>query len=189
VDALGTETDGRPAGTPDSDAARTVTALYEAHAVALIRLAVIMLGDRAAAEDVVQDAFTGLYRHWQRLADPAAALTYLRSSVLNGCRFALRQQARRDRRDRAAAAAGQRAAESAETLVLLSEEHKEVIAAIRRLPSRQREALVLRFYFGLSEEETARAMKVSRGTVKSAMSRARAALGKMLREEARDERG
>ena len=56
-------------------------------------------------------------------------------------------------------------------------------AALRRLPDRQREALVLRFYLGVSEEETARAMGISRGTVKSSTSRALAALGRMLKEE------
>ena len=65
-----------------------MTALYAAHAVGLIRLGFIMLGDRGAAEDVVQDAFLGLYRNWDRLNDPANALTYVRSSVLNGCRAA-----------------------------------------------------------------------------------------------------
>ncbi len=54
-----------------ADAAQAVTALYETHAVGLIRLAVVMLGDRAAAEDVVQEAFCGLYRRWDQLADPA----------------------------------------------------------------------------------------------------------------------
>ncbi len=107
----------------------------------------------------------------------------MRASVLNGCRAALRQQTRRDRRDRAAAHGAQPALESAEALVLLGEEHREVLLAVRRLPDRQREALVLRFYFGLSEEETARAMGISRGTVKSSLSRALAALGRMLGEE------
>jgi RNA polymerase sigma-70 factor (sigma-E family) len=160
-----------------------VTALYEAHAFGLIRLAVIMLGDRSAAEDVVQDAFFGLYRNWSRLSDPAKALAYVRSSVLNGCRAAVRKQSRRERRDRAAASHERSAFESAEALVLLSEEHQKVLGAVRRLPERQREALVLRFYFSLSEEETARAMRISRGTVKSSLSRALAALGRMLAEE------
>ncbi len=53
-----------------------------------------MLGDQAAAEDVVQDAFLGLYRRWGSLADPAAAQSYLRTTVLNGCRSALRRRAR-----------------------------------------------------------------------------------------------
>src|ERR1700690_2416316 len=80
-------------------AASAVTALYQQQAVGLIRLAMIMLGDRAAAEDVVQDAFFGLYRNWFRLGDPANALVYTRSSVLNGCRNALRTRTRRDQRD------------------------------------------------------------------------------------------
>ena len=66
---------GSGAGPPDdearADAAQAVTALYESHAIGLIRLAVVMLGDRAAAEDVVQEAFCGLYRRWGQLADPA----------------------------------------------------------------------------------------------------------------------
>jgi RNA polymerase sigma-70 factor (sigma-E family) len=159
-----------------------VTALYAEHAVGLIRLGFIMLGDRGAAEDVVQDAFFGLYRNWDRLDDPAKALTYVRSSVLNGCRAALRVQARRDRRDRAAAGDGA-ASDPVEAAVLLSEEHREVIAAVRKLASRQREALMLRYYLDLSPDETAQVMGISTGTVKSALSRAIAAVGRMLKEE------
>jgi RNA polymerase sigma-70 factor (sigma-E family) len=159
-----------------------VTALYAEHAVGLIRLGFIMLGDRGAAEDVVQDAFFGLYRNWDRLDDPAKALTYVRSSVLNGCRAALRAQARRDRRDRAVAGDGA-AADPVEAAVLLSEEHREVIAAVRKLASRQREALMLRYYLDLSPDETAQVMGISTGTVKSALSRAIAAVGRMLKEE------
>lgn len=163
-----------------------MTELYQAHAVGLIKFGVIMLGDRTAAEDVVQDAFFGLYRNWGRLSDPVKALAYVRASVLNGCRAALRQRIRRDRLDKAAAAdavAAAESAESAESAVLVAEEHREVLAAVRRLPDRQREALVLRFYLGVSEEETARAMGTSRGTVKSSTSRALMALGRMLKEE------
>jgi len=162
------------------DANAGVTALYQAHAVGLIRLAIVMLGDRGAAEDVVQDAFLGLYRHWDRLADHANALTYVRSAVLNRCRNALRKRGHRDRHDRHDA--GPFASESAEAIALIGEEHQQVLVGIRALPDRQREALVLRFYLDLSEEETARAMGVSRGTVKSATSRAVAALGRKLKE-------
>jgi DNA-directed RNA polymerase specialized sigma24 family protein len=81
-----------PAGPAHASAEDGVTALYHAHALGLIRLAHIMLGDRTAAEDVVQDAFCGLYRNWTRLADQAKALPYVRSSVLNGCRSALRRR-------------------------------------------------------------------------------------------------
>ena len=186
VDSVDTDTDRGAHSQSTADAKAGVTALYETHAFGLIRLAIIMLGDRQAAEDVVQDAFFGLYRNWGGLSDPAKALAYVRASVLNGCRAALRQRMRRDRRDRAAASDASNARpafESAEALVLLGEEHREVLLAVRRLPDRQREALVLRFYFSLSEEETASAMGISRGTVKSSLSRALAALGRMLTEE------
>jgi RNA polymerase sigma-70 factor (sigma-E family) len=138
-----------------------------------------MLGDRPAAEDVVQEAFCGLYRRWHTLSDPGKALSYVRSSVINGCRTVLR------RRTRAAAGlTGDPPAESAETTVLVSEAHQEVLAAIRRLPDRQREALVLRFYLDLDEAEIATSMGISRGTVKSTTSRGLAALGRILGEEA-----
>ena len=72
---------------------------------------------------------------------------------------------------------------SAEAAVLAGEERRETVAALRRLPSRQREALVLRYFADLPEQETALAMGVSLGTVKSTTSRALAALGRMLQEE------
>ena len=184
MDTLDTGTYARgrpPSGTPGADAASAVTALYEQHAVSMIRIALIMLGDRAAAEDVVQDAFFGLYRRWGGLEDPDSALTYVRSAVLNACRDALRQRTRRERRDRAAAIAWQ-AHPSAEAVALISEDHRRILAGVRLLPDRQREALVCRFFLGLSEDETARAMGITKGTVKSATSRAVSALRRMLEE-------
>lgn len=159
------------------DAAREVTALYQVHALGLVRLAVIMLGDQTAAEDVVQDAFLGLYRRWGGLSDTSRALAYLRSSVLNGCRTVLRGKSRYHR-----IVFAEPAFESAEARALAGEEHREVVAAIRKLPDRQREALVLRFYLDMDEVEVAEAMRISRGSVKSATSRALAALGRILRE-------
>jgi len=166
------------------DATAGVTALYQAHAVGLIRLAIVMLGERTAAEDVVQDAFFGLYRHWDRLTDTANALSYARSAVLNGCRNVLRVRSRPARLEAAAMVGEPVVGESAEAVTLVGEEHQEVLTAIRALPDRQREALVLRYYLDLSEEETARAMGISRGTVKSTTSRAVAALARLLKEDA-----
>lgn len=163
---------------PPPDALDGVTALYREHALGLIRLAVIMLGDRQAAEDVVQDAFTGLYRRWYALSDTGKALGYVRSSVLNGARTALRKRARQP------VVPGDPAAASAEAEALLSEEHREVLKAIRALPDRQREALVLRFYLDLAEGDIAKSMGVSRGTVKSTTSRALAALRRSLGDQA-----
>jgi RNA polymerase sigma-70 factor (sigma-E family) len=163
------------------DAARlAVSALYRVHAVGMIRLAVVMLGDRPAAEDVVQEAFAGLYRRWAQLSDTTKAVTYLRSSILNGCRDQLRARIRDEHRVARSVMSGDTA--SAEYAALIGEEHREVLAALRALPDRQREALVLRFYLELSEPQIAEAMGVSQGTVKSTTSRALAALGRQLRE-------
>jgi RNA polymerase sigma factor (sigma-70 family) len=79
--------------------------------------------------------------------------------------------------------AGEPPGESAESAALIGEEHRQVLEAVRRLPSRQREVLVLRFYLDLNEEEIARSMRISRGTVKSTTSRALAALGRILGEQ------
>ena len=168
----------RDGGLAGAGAAAAVTALYEAHALGLIRLAVVMLGDRPAAEDVVQEAFYGLYRRWHALADTTNALAYVRSSVINGCRSALRRRVRQF-----TGIAADQPEESAESAALLGEEHRQVLLALRRLPSRQREALVLRYYLDLDEGEIASSMRISRGTVKSTTSRALAALGRILEDQ------
>jgi RNA polymerase sigma-70 factor (sigma-E family) len=173
-------------------AAAAVTTLYAEHALGLVRLAVVLTGDRGAAEDIVQDAFLGLYRRWDHLADTAAPLAYLRVSVVNGCRSTLRRRSRlwlgatADVAEAAAEAGSDGGAaalaESPEARALLGDEQRIVAAALRKLPRRQREAVVLRYYLDLSQEETARAMGVSQGTVKSATHRALAAVGRILRE-------
>ena len=160
------------------EARRQVSALYQAHALALVKLAVLMTGDQSTAEDVVQDAFLGLYRRWQALHDADKALGYLRSSVLNGCRSVHRVRFRRQ----AVLLDPPGEADSAEAEALLGEAHREVIVALRRLPPRQREAVVLRYYLDMTEEQAAQAMGVSRGTVKSATHRGLAALARMLKE-------
>ena len=77
-------------------ARQRVTALYQEHALGLVRLAVLMVGDQPTAEDVVQDAFLALYRRWPTLKDPDRALAYARASVLNGCRMVHRANSRHD---------------------------------------------------------------------------------------------
>lgn len=162
---------------PHADAEAAVTALYQAHAVGLVRLAVVMLGDRPAAEDVVQDAFCGLYRRFGSLGQPDRALQYVRSSVLNGCRNELRTRQRNARLRLLAPAA---TVPSAEYDTLISEEHRLVLSALRRLPDRQREVLALRYFLDLPELEIARSMGISTGTVKSTKSRALSALARLL---------
>ena len=169
-----TPTDAFPA---IADPGQHVSALYQAHALSLVKLAVLMIGDQPTAEDVVQDAFLGLYRRWSALHDVDNAIGYLRSSVLNGCRSIHRLKYRRQ----AVRLDPPEDAESAEAEALLGEAHREVIEALRRLPARQREAVVLRYYLEMTEDEAANAMGVTRGTVKSSTSRGLAALSRILK--------
>jgi RNA polymerase sigma-70 factor (sigma-E family) len=162
--------DTRVATGPEWDPA--LVDLYRSQRLGLLRLAVLLVDDRTLAEDVVQDAFLGLQRRWHAV-DPAAAAGYLRTSVVNGARSQLRRRgvARRHLR-----VAEPDEAPPADLSVLLTEEHREVVEAMRKLPRRQREVLVLRYWSELSEAEIAAALGVARGTVKSSASRALAAL-------------
>jgi RNA polymerase sigma-70 factor (sigma-E family) len=177
------DTRGATDGTRDATA--IVAALYAEHALGLTRLAQVMLGDRAAAEDVVHDAFCGLCRRWGHLADPRKAPAYLRSSVLNGCRSALRRQARGGRAWTAGDESLDGAAPGADAdgPLLASEDRRAVLAALRRLPDRQREVLVLRYYLELSDAEIARTLGIGASTVRSTAHRGLAALERTLTGE------
>jgi RNA polymerase sigma-70 factor (sigma-E family) len=164
-----------PVATQDQ-APRTLEDLYREHRMRFVRLAVLLVDDPATAEDVVQEAFTGLHRHWGRLRDEHAALGYLRTAVVNGSRSVLRR--RRTAREYTPPHTAD--ARSAESLAMLSTEHQAVVAALGKLPRRQREVLVLRYYGGLSEAEIAEATGISKGTVKSTASRGLEAIGKLV---------
>jgi RNA polymerase sigma-70 factor (sigma-E family) len=160
------------------EARQRVSALYQTHALALKKLAFLMTGDQPTAEDIVQDAFLGLCRRWPSLHETGNALGYLRASVLNGCRSVHRVRFRRQ----GIALDAPPDSLSAEDIAVLGEANREVLAGIRRLPARQREAVVLRYYLDMTEDQAAQAMGISRGTVKSATSRGLAALARMLEE-------
>jgi len=164
------------AGGPGESAPLTLEDLYRQHRMRLVRLAIFLVDEPATAEDVVQEAFTGLYRHWSRLRDEAAALGYLRAAVVNGARSVLRRR----RTARAYVPPHSVNARSAESLAMLTAEHQAVVAALGQLPPRQREILVLRYYGSMSEAEIADATGVSRGTVKSTASRALDALERIM---------
>ncbi len=165
------------AGSGGDERAKAVTALFAENALGLIRLAHIMLGNAAVAEDIVQDAFCGLYRRWPQLSDQSRALGYVRSSVLNGCRSAMRLRPTVELVE-----GHQPPAASAETALLAAEEGREVLRALRRLPDRQREVLTLRYYLDLPDDQIAAAMGIGPGTVRSAAHRALTALRKALKE-------
>ncbi|MFD7841268.1 RNA polymerase sigma factor [Streptomyces sp. NPDC059761] len=166
------------AGGPRVDAPQpTVTELYHAHRLRMVRLAVLLVDDLATAEDVVQDAFTALYRrHGEQISEVDNALGYLRTAVVNTSRSVLR------RRRTARAWTPPAAADipSAEDHVVLDEAHREVLAALGRLTPRRRQVLVLRYWAELSEAEIATTLGISRGAVKSNASRALDALERIL---------
>jgi RNA polymerase sigma-70 factor (sigma-E family) len=165
-----------PESEAPADGPRTLEDLYREHRMRFVRLAILLVDDPATAEDVVQEAFTGLHRHWSRLRDENAALGYLRTAVVNGSRSVLRR--RRTAREYTPPHTAD--ARSAESLAMLSAEHQAVVSALGQLPRRQREVLVLRYYGGLSEAEIAEATGISRGTVKSTASRGLDAISKIV---------
>lgn len=166
-----------PPPAPPAPAPLTLADLYRDHRMRLVRLAILLVDDPATAEDVVQEAFAGLHRHWGGLRDEAAAVGYLRTAVVNGSRSVLRRR----RTAREYVPPHQVNARSAESLAMLSAEHQAVVDALSTLPPRQREVLVLRYYGGLSEAEIAEATGITRGTVKSTASRALDAVSHVLR--------
>lgn len=159
-----------PAWTADE----AVTELFSSQYRPLVRLASLLLHDAGLAEEIVQDAFVALHERWSGLRDPDAGAAYLRRSVVNRSRSALRHRGVMDRFLRRQTAPV--SAPSAESGAVNAETYAEILAAVRELPARQREALVLRYYLDLSEAQAAEVMGVSAGAVKSHTARALAAL-------------
>ena len=139
--------------------------LFRRHYAALLRLGVVMLGNREAAEDAVQDAFVALHRHWRSLRDPEAAEAYLRSAVLNGCRSWVRRQATQ-RAPRPLMLVREHQ-ESAEDTTVGRDEVESLVAVMRTLARRQREVLACRYVLELSVAETAQLLQISEGSVKT----------------------
>ena len=125
-----------------ASAASAIDDLYREHALGLIRFALVLVGDRTTAEDVVQEAFLGLQQAWCRLADHSNLAAYLRTAVLNGCRSVHRSR----RRARLLRASYDPPVWSAEAAAMDGEDRREVLAAVARLPRRQREVLALKYY-------------------------------------------
>jgi RNA polymerase sigma-70 factor (sigma-E family) len=166
---------GTPAAEAGHSADRAVVELYRAHYRSLVRLAAMLVRDTVTAEEIVQDSFVALHGGWPRLRDYEKALSYLRQAVVNRSRSVLRQPETADNPapDLPSAEHG--------ALTLL--DRPAVAAALRALPERQREALVLRYYADLSEEQIAAAMGLSQGAVKSHTVRAMASLRAVLEME------
>jgi RNA polymerase sigma-70 factor (sigma-E family) len=172
---------GTPAAGADWDAAQAVTTLYRTHYRSLVRLAVLLVRDVAAAEEIVQDSFIAMHAAWRRLRDDEKALSYLRQSVVNRSRSVLRHRTEVDKN----APKPPPEMPSAEQGAISLLERSAVIAALRTLPPKQREALVLKYYADLSEGQIAAAMGISRGAVKSHTARGVATLRAALELELR----
>ena len=176
---MATDGSALPAGRWTVRATDVVDELYREHALRLTRLAMVLVGDPESAQDVVQDAFIGLYSAWPRLRDPEKAPEYLRSAVLNRARSVLRSRNRRQ----SLRLHYDPPVWSAEAAVMVREDQRAVLAAIARLSPRQREVLALRYYVGLSHAEIAEALSITTGTVSSTMSHAMTALARELEED------
>jgi RNA polymerase sigma-70 factor (sigma-E family) len=171
----GTDDQWEPVDAPRSRGA-AVTMLFRLHYRRLLGLAGLLVDDRGTAEEVVQDAFERLYRGWGSLRAPEAAVAYLDRSVVNGARSRLRR--RFTERSYELPHAG--TSPSAESAGVDRRQRDDLVAAVRQLPQRQREVIVLRFYLDLSEEQIASWLGVSPGSVKKHASRATTALQKRM---------
>jgi RNA polymerase sigma-70 factor (sigma-E family) len=142
--------------------------LYLRHADASVRLAYLLTGDRDVAEDLVQDAFIRLAGRLVHVRNPDVFDAYLRTTVVN----LSRSYWRRRRVERSYLERARNTGAPDGTLRERSvEDQEEMWQALRLLSSRQRAAIVLRFYEDLSEVEVAEILQCAPGTVKSLVSR------------------
>jgi RNA polymerase sigma-70 factor (sigma-E family) len=167
-------------GQEADDPEAVIRALFDAHYQPLVRLASTFVRDVATSEEIAQDAFVALHRAWPRLRDTGRALSYLRRSVTNGSVSVIRRRATAARYVPDSVPD----APSAEQVITTLLDRQAVVAALGRLPARQREVLVLRYFADLSEADAAQTMGISRGTLKSHTWRAMSALRKHLEQAA-----
>ena len=166
----------RPSGSERSDA---IAQLFAAHQRRLVGLASLLVDDRETAEDVVQEAFAGLYLRWRQLRDPNAAVAYLNRAVVNGSSNQLRHRKRVGIR-LARMTLQSEALASAEDTAVQHDEADRLRQAIDSLPLRQRQVLVLRYFLNLTEADIASTLRVSRGSVKTHASRGLATLAQHM---------
>jgi RNA polymerase sigma-70 factor (sigma-E family) len=157
-----------PVAADDRD--ERIRALFKEHYKGLCRLAYLITGDEAQAEELVMDAFMRTFAGWRRIRDLDRADAYLRRAVVNLSRSRLRRLQTESRPPQLRNAPTEPDADDA----------RMVWDAVRALPHRQRAAVVLRYYEDLPEAEIADALGCSVGTVKSQLSKARAALALAL---------
>jgi RNA polymerase sigma-70 factor (sigma-E family) len=155
-----------------------LVALYREHATRLVGMLTVYVGSQAAAEDLAQEAFLRTYRAWERVRDEDRAAAYLYKAAFNLARSGFRRRlvALRHRPEPTPAV------RAAVDDVVLRDDQRAVVDALRNLPARQRECLVLRFYADLSESEIASTLAISPNSVKTHVRRGLAALEARLEE-------
>lgn len=163
------------------EAEALVVRLFETEGRSLVRLARLFVDDRDAAEDVVQEAFLRLARHAGRIDAIDRAPAYLRSIVLNLARDHNRRGLVSLRHHATSGREIDVSDDVADRLVR-SEDHQRVLDAVRRLPTRQRDCIALRYFEEQSIEGIASTLGLSPNSVKTHLQRAMAALDRMLGE-------
>jgi RNA polymerase sigma factor (sigma-70 family) len=153
---------------------------YRSYRTELVRLAAFALGERELAQEVVQDVFARVYRKPPALRNPGEELRYLRSAVLNRCRTRMARAATGRRADVRLRAQPRPYARSTEDAGVDAATRDAVLAAVRKLPRRQRDVVLLRYWLDLPEAEIAATLGVSVGTVKTSAHRAMASLAPLL---------
>ncbi|WP_190817703.1 SigE family RNA polymerase sigma factor [Saccharopolyspora pogona] len=154
-----------------------LTDLYQEHYRQLLRIAILLVDDRASAEDIVQDAYVRVFDSRSRLRDPDKALAFLRQAVLNRARSMLRRRLIAKKYQPKLAIEDSQPDDTGRGV-----DRAVLAAALAKLPRRQREAVVLRYYADLSEARTAEIMGCSQGAVKSYCSRGVSRLSDLLGE-------
>ncbi len=165
---------GAPAGgvrRPGWDADQAVTVLYGTDCRALTRLATLLVSDAAIAEEIVQDAFVAMHGAWRQLRDRDKALCFLRQAVLSRARSDRAAHSGPPSRPPEVPGDGHQAGTKPE---------RQLVAALRDLPARQREALVLRYYADLPEIQVARVMGISARAVGNHIARGMSSLQGVL---------
>ncbi len=155
---------------------RELAELFRREHRSLVRLAALLVDDVGAAEEIVQDAFVALDRSWGEVRERGRVDAYMRSIVLNGARARMRRRVVERKHQPAPA----RSAPGADEAVLRSAEAAEVLAAVRTLPHRQREVIVLRYWSDLPLTGIADELDISVGSVKTHLHRATAAVAARL---------
>jgi RNA polymerase sigma-70 factor (sigma-E family) len=164
--------------TADPEAA--IEATFRRDYADLVALARLLVDDRGEAEEVVQEAFVRTFARRRELRRAAGDPTpYLRRAVVNLCRGGLRKR----RTQRATPVPLPDDAPAADRAVVQREDQAELLAALRRLPSRQRECVVLRYLLDASTDDTADTLGISAGSVKTHLHRGLAALEADLKDK------